>query len=824
MRSQTEEAPSARSFLREFKVPLLLAVSLQLLLAPFTSVPPDTAVWLTTGQRSMAGIGLFQVTGFSYPPIYGYWCMAVGSFSRLFGIGPTSLGGPISGLDRTWQFSGDFLATSPLFTLVAKLPLIAAAMGTSYFIWRIVLSLGGVSTANRNRAKFAFLLWSFSPLVITVASIQGQIDPLVALAITGGLFSALENRWMLSGIFIAFGIGAKLTPGFLIPVLLGFALQTTERRWQRIGAFAAGGVTTAFVTIGPVFGADFIRNVFTRTSTGGSIGGLGPFGIIILPLFNREWLFIHQHVAQVEQIGLLVTIGVAVLAGWWLKRSGDRASLISLSLLTMFMVVLATPVLNDQYVLWYFPLLVIAASGVLQGKRTWFVSSAIVLSVVCPLQVLFLLGPSELFAPMAYAFGWPSTGSIGHQWWILYQPRGVSTFLPSTLVDRLSVVLALVSSAAMALLLIALWTAERDRRATPIVHHFGDHVQHRRLLGVAIGTCVVVECFALIATAVVTQPRVRSEVSVSNAPHTALLKVASNQSAPLLLTGFAARLPQGRQQIYFYLPANSSCQSTANANVLGVLQSLKSLLGPDEVTTIGTKKFAQLVSNVSIAAHSVVIDVTGVLPTSLWGKNKSALLSNWMAKGGKFVWAGGVPEHFVASPNARCHSVAYATEQQAKHRHQDDALVPLDIITPPNHWYPSAAKTSSNWRSALGLRFGLQNSPLSIAAISHHHGLVLGTIDQWNSTNVAFTPVHQGGLLYFASGPDGELLGSDLARLLHGEVLDALGDPQTALATSKNTTLTVLRTPGTTAIGLVAIEDNPTSIWMHRELRPWPGR
>ncbi len=820
---QALSIPQRPQFFGALKVPLLLALAVQLLLAPFTSVAPDTAVWLSTSQRSMAGIGLFNLTGFSYPPIYGYWCMALGALSRLVGIQPSSLGGPVPHLHGTWQFSGAFIATNPWFTLALKIPLIAASMLTGYFIWRIVLNLSGTDAQSLRRARFSFLLWSFSPLVLVVGAVHGQIDPLVACAVTGGILYALEDRWALAGVLITFGIAAKITPIFLVPLIFGFALQSKERRWHRLGAFAIGGGITALVTLGPVMGSDFVRNVFTRTSTGGSVGGLGPFGLLVLPLLNREWLLVSHHVALIGQLGLLAATGTSVLGGLWLWKRGQRTSLVVVAIAVMIVVILATPVLNAQYVLWYFPLLVVGASGVLGGKRRWYTVATVTTAVVSPLLVLANFGLSEILAPATAAFGWPTTGSIEHQWWVLYQPHEASTLLPATLVDRIRFVLAVISTAAMVLTLAALWTSLRpSTRRVPRETPHSLWPRNRRMLTAALAAVLVVEAIALSAQFTKSAPVVHSTVRAALSGHAARLTVNTQGDSSLRLVGFAAKNSPANVHIFFYLPTQSDCGATSNAKILGSLQSLQSLLGSRSVTAIDAARFERIIKNPSAARGTVVIDVAGSIPSIIWNQHRSASLTRWMSAGGTLVWAGAVPGSFTPQAASQCGSTVNPLEMLWRAHDSSNALLPLEVIRPVPGWTKSERPSNSKWREALQLSYSTQDYPLSISAIRAHAGIVLGTVDEWNTTNVAYLPLNRGGMLDFAGPTDGDQFGSDLAKLLRGGVLSAQGEPKETTTQSQTTTMTVSVPQGSTAVDLLAMETNPTAIWLDRKVHPWP--
>ncbi len=527
---------------------------------------------MQASQRTMAGIGLYQLPGFSYPPLYGYWCMALGGLSRLFGIAPASLGGTFRKLPGSWQFGGAFQVSSPWFTFAAKLPFIAGTALTGYFLWRIVLTLGGNTPQNVARARLAFLFWSLSPLVVFVSSVHGQIDPIVSCALAGSVFFALENRWFLAGIAVTLGIAAKLSPVFLVPILLGLALRPDVLRWRRVGALITGGIAAAVLTMGPTFGSDFVRNVFTRTGQGGSVGGLGPFGLLSLPLLNRIWIVVDGHIALIGQVGLLGTALVSVIAGWWVWRSRQPFVVITMSLAVMMTATLATPVLNSQYLLWLYPFLAIAASGVLMERTRWFQVAALIISFTSLLQTVSLLGPSDLLVPSMSAFGWPSVGSVEHQWWILFQPHKASTFVPGLNKDRIDVLCALALTVAFVAIAASLWTTERKARSLSIGAQPASGPPKKTASALVLGAILVVEIFGLLAPSFWSAPNVTATLSSTASRNAAVVSVATRGESSIHLVGFATGRLHTLGHVYVYNDPLRPYFNSSDSNVLGTFQ------------------------------------------------------------------------------------------------------------------------------------------------------------------------------------------------------------------------------------------------------------
>ena len=174
---------------RSTSVPVIFGLLLRLLLAPFTSLQPDVAVWWQATDNAMHGLGLYQLPGFSYPPLYGYWTLAVGGIAHIFGVAPHALGGLSDRYSFLGKFSIGSIVTTPWGTLIFKIPMIVSDLGTGWCVWRIALKMGG----SERQARRAFYWWFFNPLVIFVSSVHGQIDSLAALGIAAAILATTSG-------------------------------------------------------------------------------------------------------------------------------------------------------------------------------------------------------------------------------------------------------------------------------------------------------------------------------------------------------------------------------------------------------------------------------------------------------------------------------------------------------------------------------------------------------------------------------------------------------------------------------------------------------
>lgn len=227
------------------------------------------------------------------------------------------------------------------FTVLGKLPIVAADVAVALFIHR-ELSRAGASARAAAVGAAAFFL---NPLVLYNGAWYGRFDALaLALLLAAGTRLTSDRRVTLSGaIAYALAVAAKTFPLFLLPL---FIRRARRGRWQLVVATVAVlGVLSLPYLGDPV---PYFKDIFY--DLGKTPQGMSWWFAVRLTAGNT--------VAQyVSDIGLVVfAVGALVIA-----RRARRGPFDLGIAATLVLFLLCNKVVLEQYLIWPLPWLIIAA-------------------------------------------------------------------------------------------------------------------------------------------------------------------------------------------------------------------------------------------------------------------------------------------------------------------------------------------------------------------------------------------------------------------------------------------------------------------------------
>lgn len=807
--AMTATSPDARPrFWKTLRVPVLASLFIQLAVAPFTSVPGDVAVWWQTAERAMAGIGLYSQTGFSYPPLYGYWCMFLGGVAHLVGLHASALGGIDPSIHLN-GLAGSFIVTTPIFTLLFKLPMIAADCFAGYYIWRIALRLGGDGRNATRRARYAFYWWAFNPIVIVESAVHGQIDAIAACAIAAAVFYAIEDRWALAGVAVALGVAVKVTPVYLIAPLLGYAIARGQKRWGYVTAFVAGGIATGAVVLGPLLGVGLIENVFTRVAVGTAVGGLGLTGLTSLPSLHSISQWLGTHAAGFTQMSTAVTVAASLAIGVWCARIRSEVSFTKACLVAMAVPLILAPVVNPQYLLWLIPLLALGAGGAFGRRTRWYRGALLLLAVGGIGYLIALFGWADLLAPSSAAFGWPSAPTIMSGWTSLAHGLQPS-WLPATLGARIALASTCAVLVGAGLATVGLFDHHTPGSVsrTPVVQ-WPSGRKRRTALALVASLAVLIEVAALVTPVVISDP-VITALSRQAPGHSQI--VVSGRDIRVTAFPISSR-PPVRRVLEYWSPTHPDSGATT-ATVLGTTQALQNLLKTSPVTTLDARQLVGALRKTSDAAGTLLLDATGALPSTVWGSGHSTLLTSWIRAGGIFASAGNIPGYYAASAGpmtvTRHGKVELAPTAAV---FWPNPLLPASVISGSTNWLAPPYSQSSLWQQALGLDYAYGETPVSTKAIAADGGVSLGLLGRTGDTSEAFAPLGEGGVLVFAGVDQAGSVAHDVARLIQFDWFAQIGPPTTGKPLSGTTVLNVAVPRAAIGVEVVAFSTNSEADW-----------
>ncbi len=760
----------------DLRIPIIVGLLIRLLVAPFTSLPGDVAVWWQAAAHATQGVGLYQFPGFSYPPLYGYWAILVGSVVHLFGASPGVLGSVTTHVTSPLYEALGSVVTTPIGTLLFKLPMIAADLGTGWCVWRLSFKLG----ATANQARSAFLWWFFNPLVIVVSAVHGQIDSLASLAIALALLAAAEEAWTLAGAALALGVAVKLVPGFLFLPFVGYIVGTSSRfRNQSLVRFVSGAFVGGVILLGPVLGHNFIQDVFTRESvTGSGIGGLGLAGLLNVPALSGVLSWATVHLVGINRLILVVDTLVSLGVGYWCSRGRRISALVMGSMITMLAVLILNPVTNPQYLLWVLPVVAIGAAGLLQFQRNFRIS----LWLMAVAGIGYLVGSfgwGTFLAPSAKYLGWPSPASIISQLNYLARVSGPG-WIPQSAERQIHLVVCVIALGAMTYLAAAFFQSQAPIEARPVRANAPSSRSGAYLLR-ALVAIVLVEAVSIVGPSLTVAPAF-SAVRL-NASATALqIKVTNDSRTKLRVVAFPVSSAEGVRRILFYRSPTRPDAGAIDASVVGTYQNLAAelnVVAPRvRLTMVDAQQLGAAVANRSPSTGTLIVDVSGTLPNTVWGPGGTGNLLPWLERGGLLAFAGDVPGRFSVGVGQ-----VISTEVDGKSvlsRHM--AVVRNGVLLPPGvvgsiDSSTALATRPSGWSAALGTSYVSDNVRIFSRAVIADGGAVLGRTSH-GLTSEAFIPRGQGGVLVFAGNViplQTGLISTDLARLVATNWFSHLG-------------------------------------------------
>jgi hypothetical protein len=374
---------------------LVIAVPVYLALSPWTGQRYDVYFLLSSGIRVLQHVNPFDPGNppvypdplkWAYPPLYPLYS----AFSYLVYQGLTGLALPSALTWPGWSTSvyNVYLAfvpsTLPILAFLLKLPMIASAVLTGVILKKIT---GKESVA---------IMWVANPLIILVATIWGQLDPIATLLAVAAYYyftRGLEGRAYL---LASFGAAVKVWPVLVIPIMLVVSV-----RKNGLGALkplaAVVPATVSTILIYASYG-NLLNTLFVFLYARGIPTFSGAF--TVNGLTWQEILFLTNS----PPLPLFLVIGIpsylAMLIWIYRKRDFDVSKWTIVSILIFF---LTYNYVNPQYFYWVLPFLI------LQGRKisnlvftclplTYTAFSYNLFYFVSPSLLLnqFALGPSVL--------------------------------------------------------------------------------------------------------------------------------------------------------------------------------------------------------------------------------------------------------------------------------------------------------------------------------------------------------------------------------------------------------------------------------------------
>ena len=341
---------------------LILAIPAYLALSPWTGQRYDVYFLISSGIRVLQHVNPFMPGNppvypgplkWAYPPIYpvysafSYLVYQAFTVAHLPSISSLTWPGWFT---ETYNVYLAFVPSNlPLLVMLLKLPMVASAFLTG---WLLAKMTGRESTS---------ILWIANPLVILVAAVWGQLDPIATLMAVASLYYFQKGKAYHAYLFASFGAAVKVWPAIMIPVML-------------VASIRKGGLKAAVRPIVAVIPA--VALTMGLYGAYGSI--LNSLSVLIyargIPTFAgaftvngltwQEVLFVLKS----PPVPLFLYVGVPIYAALlvWIYWKNDT-DVVKWTLVSILVLFLTYNYVNPQYFYWILPLFL------LQGRRLSYV-------------------------------------------------------------------------------------------------------------------------------------------------------------------------------------------------------------------------------------------------------------------------------------------------------------------------------------------------------------------------------------------------------------------------------------------------------------------
>jgi hypothetical protein len=381
----------------------LLGVALRMLLMPFFIWPSD----IVAQQYSVIGIlnhyDPYSLSVSMYPPfvyilLYPFLLIAnrAGFAFRFYLFPVTFKAGVVT--EMITSFFGD-----PAFLVFWKLPLLIFDLLTGLLVYSLTKDL----TNDASKAKKAFALWFFNPLVLITSYVHGAFDVIAAFFILLGIYLLLNQKYLLSGISFGFGGITKISPFLIAIPLCAYIFLASKNESSKIIsrkrcvntlAFLAGCVIPILTSI--LWSINYYHSFIASSLNELSInGGLNEWFFAANSNLRSSLLNPNLNVlTYMFYLYPIISLIPLLFFRKTLRNSKINPQTVLLfSALSLVIVYFVSPAtLQPQYILWIIPILT-----VISMKNRSFYWPTITLSLAASAFFFSLQSPFAFMYPLA---------------------------------------------------------------------------------------------------------------------------------------------------------------------------------------------------------------------------------------------------------------------------------------------------------------------------------------------------------------------------------------------------------------------------------------
>ncbi|MEM2463639.1 MAG: hypothetical protein QXY07_03035 [Candidatus Bathyarchaeia archaeon] len=365
---------------------LAIAVLIRFALAPFTEHRYDMYIWrVNQALAYQYGVNPLSppewidknatVFFWSYPPLWLFYLLTV--YPVYAAVSHPTFPANVSELWRDmYTFKNPCEAyhsfkpeNLPLLDLLIKTPLIMSDLAIALLLLRMI------GRFSEEKARMYTYMWILNPYVIFISAVWGMFDTLPTLFTLLAVWFLLEEKANKSAISLSIAALLKMYPIIFAPILALMHYKKHRKPVAAIKYFLVAVGLTILITFlahfcfALIFGQESLSTSITMVwlllkgrASPDWYGSNMFFGLT--PLNIMEGLFKHLNVKTNIPISP-VLIGIAVtllLYGTSRKKKMDSVDLFSYITVAHFAIYLTYTVVNEQYLIWILPFLLVLAA------------------------------------------------------------------------------------------------------------------------------------------------------------------------------------------------------------------------------------------------------------------------------------------------------------------------------------------------------------------------------------------------------------------------------------------------------------------------------
>jgi hypothetical protein len=314
-----------RGFLCKWMIIVMIAgVAIRMAISPLLTYNYDFYSWALIISNMQAGCGLYDVAGYNYPPVWGYFLGILAQFTDLFGIDVLAERFPelIYTESSTTFFPHSAYVTTLEFSVAITAMLTVFDVLISFVIYWFVKDTFG----DEPKALACAAVWMLCPFVIVIVSVGGMFDGISGLMTLLCVMLLIKERELLAGMVFSAAVLLKLFPGFLLFIFLAYIIAKHRGNgpMKRVAMLIIGGILmTAVIMLPNVLSGhlmDSLSFITSRATTPsedyGALMQIGPIvtyvAILILEIVLAV-IFLRREHRDLDRSFLFATFVSAML-------------------------------------------------------------------------------------------------------------------------------------------------------------------------------------------------------------------------------------------------------------------------------------------------------------------------------------------------------------------------------------------------------------------------------------------------------------------------------------------------------------------------------